>query len=382
MATNECLSEIRNMKNLKVVTVVGTRPQFIKAAPVLRAIEQHNLNHPDRKILEVLVHTGQHYDSNMSKVFFEELKLKEPDYNLEVGSGTHAYQTGEMLKRVEKVLQKEKPELVMVYGDTNSTLAGALAASKVHIPVAHIEAGLRSFNKQMPEEINRVLTDHISDLLFCPSKKAVKNLEREGIKDGVHQVGDVMYDSLLCNTRIAEERSKILGKLRLSSKKYALATVHRQENTDNNNRLSSIFKGLGKIAKEGIKVLVPLHPRTQKRVKSLNISLKNLKIIEPVSYLDMILLEKNSKVILTDSGGVQKEAYWFKVPCITLREETEWVETVEVGWNTLVATNADKIFDAFKKVLYGNRPENFQNSCYGEGNAAKKILECIRKFNV
>ncbi|MBC7221581.1 UDP-N-acetylglucosamine 2-epimerase (non-hydrolyzing) [Candidatus Bipolaricaulota bacterium] len=341
---------------MKIADVVGARPQFIKLAPVLKAIERHNRDHPDRPIHEVLVHTGQHYDYEMSQVFFDELGLKAPDYHLGVGSGTHAYQTGEMLKRVEDVLLKEKPDLVMVYGDTNSTLAGALAAAKLHIPVAHVEAGLRSFNRRMPEEINRVLTDHLSDLLFCPTQTAVENLKREGITEGVHLVGDVMYDAVLQYAELAEAKSEILGRLALKPRSYALATVHRAENTDDPVRLKGIFQGLAALAQEGLPVVVPLHPRTRNALSSLSISQslpRDLLIIEPVSYLDMLILEKNARVILTDSGGVQKEAFFFRVPCVTLREETEWVETVETGWNTLVGCAPERIVRAALEAQEG-----------------------------
>lgn len=364
------------MANMKIADVVGARPQFIKLAPVLKAIERHNRDHPDRPIHEVLVHTGQHYDYEMSQVFFDELGLKAPDYHLGVGSGTHAYQTGEMLKRVEDVLLKEKPDLVMVYGDTNSTLAGALAAAKLHIPVAHVEAGLRSFNRRMPEEINRVLTDHLSDLLFCPTQTAVENLKREGITEGVHLVGDVMYDAVLQYAELAEAKSEILGRLALKPRSYALATVHRAENTDDPVRLKGIFQGLAALAQEGLPVVVPLHPRTRNALSSLSISQslpRDLLIIEPVSYLDMLILEKNARVILTDSGGVQKEAFFFRVPCVTLREETEWVETVETGWNTLVGSNPERITQAALEA----RPGIESAWPYGDGRAAERIVQIL-----
>ncbi|MGQ9756201.1 MAG: UDP-N-acetyl glucosamine 2-epimerase, partial [Desulfotomaculales bacterium] len=360
---------------MKLVDIVGARPQFIKLAPVLKAIEHHNREHPERPIQEVLVHTGQHYDYEMSQVFFDELGLKAPDYHLGVGSGTHGYQTGEMLKRIEEVLLKEKPDLVMVYGDTNSTLAGALTAAKLHIPVAHVEAGLRSFNRRMPEEINRLLTDHVADLLFCPTETAVRNLKREGftniVNDGhllpldyapwipddkprtarhvplVFNIGDVMYDAVLQYVDLAECRSRILEELGLEPKSYALATVHRAENTDDPVCLRGIFQGLATLAQEGLTVVVPLHPRTRNALSPLSLtpdpSPRNLLIIEPISYLDMLMLEKNARVILTDSGGVQKEAFFFRVPCVTLREETEWVETVAAGWNTLVGCDPGRI---------------------------------------
>jgi UDP-N-acetylglucosamine 2-epimerase len=358
---------------VKLLDIVGARPQFIKVGPILRAIEKHNREHPQRVIQEILVHTGQHYDRELSKVFFEELELKEPDYCLGVGSGTHAYQTGEMLKRIEDVLLKEKPDLVMVYGDTNSTLAGALAAAKLHIPVAHVEAGLRSFNKQMPEEINRVLTDHVSDLLFCPTQTAATNLNREGITKGVHLVGDVMYDSVLYNVQLAEKRSKILKRLHLQPKGYALATVHRAENTDDPERLRSIFQALETIAEGGLSVVVPLHPRTRKQLELLKLSLKKLQLVEPVSYLEMLLLEKSATIILTDSGGVQKEAFFFRVPCVTLRNETEWVETVETDWNVLAGWKSERIVEAAKRAC----PSSESAAPYGDGRAAEQIVKWL-----
>ncbi|HAF70302.1 MAG: UDP-N-acetylglucosamine 2-epimerase [Acetothermia bacterium 64_32] len=388
---------------LKIVDVVGARPQFIKLAPVLKAIKEYNEKNPRCPIQEVLVHTGQHYDYEMSGVFFDELGLKDPDCHLGVGSGTHGYQTGEMLKRIEEVLLAEKPDLVMVYGDTNSTLAGALAAAKLHIPVAHVEAGLRSFNKQMPEEINRVLTDHVSDLLFCPTKTAVENLRHEGftdiLNDGdllpypfapyplppasvVINTGDVMYDAALMYLDLAEQKSRILECLGLEPKSYALATVHRAENTDDPERLRAIFAGLEGVARSGLPVILPLHPRTRKALSSLSPtpcplplspSTPSLRPIDPVSYLDMLLLEKNARVILTDSGGVQKEAFFFRVPCVTLREETEWVETVETGWNVLVGCDPDRI----TQVALEARPGIESSWPYGDGRAAERVVELV-----
>ncbi|MCD6172020.1 MAG: UDP-N-acetylglucosamine 2-epimerase (non-hydrolyzing) [Thermoplasmata archaeon] len=364
---------------LKVINIVGARPQFIKLAPVLKAIQHYNEEHKDLPIHEVLVHTGQHYDYEMSQVFFDELGLKNPDYHLGVGSGTHAEQTAEMLKRIEQVLMKEKPDIVMVYGDTNSTLAGALAAAKLHIPVAHVEAGLRSFNRRMPEEINRVLTDHISDFLFCPTQTAVNNLKQEGITKGVYLVGDVMYDAVLMYGELAERKSTILKTLNLKPKSYALATVHRAENTDDPERLSAIFKAFKEIAENGLSVVVPLHPRTRNALSSLEPNPLSyipafLRLIDPVSYLDMLVLEKNAKVILTDSGGVQKEAFFFKVPCVTLREETEWVETVESGWNTICGgSNVKQITQAAVNAQPGIRNSFF----YGNGDSAKKIVTIL-----
>ncbi|GAB6183591.1 UDP-N-acetylglucosamine 2-epimerase (non-hydrolyzing) [Thermodesulfovibrio hydrogeniphilus] len=354
---------------VKVASIVGARPQFIKLKPVANALENAKIEH-------VIIHTGQHYDYEMSKVFFQELSLPEPKYNLGVGSALHGKQTGQMLEKIEKVLLEEKPDIVLVYGDTNSTLAGALAAVKLHIPVAHVEAGLRSYNKRMPEEINRVLTDHVSDLLFCPTHTAVENLKKEGIEKGVFFVGDVMYDAVLEYGKIAQRKSQILGRLALDTKSYALATVHRAENTDNLKRLENIFLGLSKLAQNGLKVIVPLHPRTRKVLSTLSISESlpsNLLIIEPVSYLDMLMLEKNARVILTDSGGVQKEAFFFRVPCVTLREETEWVETVETGWNALVGTDPDRILDTTLKA----KPGTDSASSYGDGRAGERVFSIL-----
>jgi UDP-N-acetylglucosamine 2-epimerase len=359
--------------SLKIVDIVGARPQFIKLAPILRAIVKHNQKRPECPIQEVLVHTGQHYDYEMSQVFFDELGLKSPDYHLGVGSGSHGYQTGEMLKRIEEVLIKEKPDMVMVYGDTNTTLAGALAAAKLHIPVAHIEAGLRSFNREMPEEINRVLTDHISDFLFCPTQTAVENLRREGIEKGVYLVGDVMYDAVLLYLDLAEKKSEIMERLGLKPKSYALVTVHRAENTDQPERLKAIFEGLESVAKEGLPVVLPLHPRTRKQLNTLGIHPKEVQVLDPVSYLDMLVLEKNARVILTDSGGVQKEAFFFRVPCVTLREETEWVETVETGWNTLVGCDPERIV----RTALETRPGIESVWPYGDGQATEKIVSAI-----
>jgi UDP-N-acetylglucosamine 2-epimerase len=354
------------MKPLIVVAIVGARPQFIKAAPVSRALREAGHQ-------EFLLHTGQHYDYEMSRVFFGELGIQEPNINLEVGSGLHGRQTGEMLLRIEEVLLEQKPDCVLVYGDTNSTLAGALAACKLRICLSHVEAGLRSFNREMPEEHNRVLTDHISDMLLCPTKRAVVNLEREGITRNVHLVGDVMYDSVLHNLKLAEKRSQILEKLALKQKDYVLATVHRAENTENTEKLKSIFQTLEKIASDGLSVIVPLHPRTRNKLDSLRLPLSNLQLIKPVSYLEMLLLQKQAKVIVTDSGGMQKEAYWLRIPCVTLRDETEWAETVESGWNMLVGSESNRILRAVKDAHPGSSLEDV----YSDGKAAEKIVQLI-----
>jgi UDP-GlcNAc3NAcA epimerase len=382
---------------MKIVTIVGARPQFIKAAAVGRAILAFNREHcssdhsgSKKQIREILVHTGQHYDYLMDRVFFEELELPRPDYHLGVGSGSHARQTGIMLERIEAVLEKEKPETTIVYGDTNSTLAGALAAAKLNIPVAHVEAGLRSYNRVMPEEINRLLTDHLATLLFCPTTQAVRNLLKEGIKDRkrkvVKKVGDVMYDSILHYSRIAEKKSRILNDLALLTPRasrltsYYLVTLHRAENTDDPQKLRSILKALREIGKD-VPVILPLHPRTKKMIEAYHLlrETKGIKLIDPVSYLDMLKLEKNAEAIFTDSGGVQKEAYWFKVPCFTLREETEWVETIQSRWNVLVGSETKSIV---KKVRYkrGRKPPPRGVGIFGDGKASEKVVQVLSEY--
>ena len=366
---------------MKIVTVVGARPQFIKASAVSRAIRNDYVG----KIDEILVHTGQHYDDNMSKVFFEELDIPRPKYNLEISGGQHGAMTGRMLEAVENILVQEKPDWLLIYGDTNSTLAGALAGAKLHIPVAHVEAGLRSFNMRMPEEINRILVDRVSSLLFCPTEIAVNNLKAEGINQGVHNVGDVMYDVALFYRDIARQKSTILQALELTSGGFVLATCHRAENTDDPKRLGDIFSALAEIAAQ-IPVVVPIHPRTRKLVGEYGLThlLTKITITDPLPFLDMVALEQASRVILTDSGGVQKEAFFYGVPCITMRDETEWVETVDWGWNQLVGASNTKILGAVKKILLGfTAPTGILP--YGNGNSAKKILalllETTGKFN-
>jgi UDP-GlcNAc3NAcA epimerase len=358
-----------NCEKMKILTIIGARPQFIKAATVSRIIQQR------ADISEILVHTGQHYDDNMSEVFFQEMEIPKPDYHLGIGSGNHGSQTGQMLEAIEQVLLKEKPDWVLVYGDTNSTLAGALAAVKLHIKVAHVEAGLRSFNRQMPEEINRVLTDHAADLLFAPTEIAVGNLRREGIAETkIRLVGDVMYDAALYYSVKAEQDSQILEQLRLKENSYILATIHRAENTDNPARLKAIFDGLEQVAQQ-IPIILPLHPRTREALKRHEQTTKNLQLIEPVGYLDMVMLEKHAKLIATDSGGVQKEAFFYQVPCVTLRDETEWVELLKLGANALcsptevvevVLSNLDKVVDSDVGV-------------YGDGKAALGVVGGITK---
>lgn len=357
---------------LTIATIVGARPQFIKAAPVSRAIAAHNAAHPDRLIHEALVHTGQHYDHEMSAIFFAELGLPDPAHHLGVGSGTHGVQTGEMLKALEPVLARERPSLVLVYGDTNSTLAGALAAAKLHVPVAHVEAGLRSFNRRMPEEVNRVVTDHLSTWLFCPSEQAVRNLSREGIDRHVYLVGDVMYDVVRWHLRRAPS-GEALERLRLSPGSYALVTVHRAENTDDPARLRAIFAALGSLATDGMRVVLPLHPRTRHALETSGIIPAGVETIPPASHEQMLTLQANARVILTDSGGVQKEAYWLGVPCVTLREETEWVETLAEGWNVLAGSDPARILDAARREPpAGKRPP-----LYGEGDVAARVVDLV-----
>jgi UDP-GlcNAc3NAcA epimerase len=361
---------------IKITTIVGARPQFIKAAAVSRALATHGAA-GGRPVVERIVHTGQHYDANMSRVFFDELKIPEPAVNLEVGSGPHGKQTAAMLERLEKILLDDRPDWVLIYGDTNSTLAGALAAAKLHIPVAHVEAGLRSFNRRMPEEINRIVADVLAEVLFCPTDTAVANLAHEGITRGVHRVGDVMYDSVLFNTALAERSSRVLETLGMEPKSYYLATVHRAENTDDPERLAGIVRAFGHVQRP---IVLPLHPRTR---KTLGAGLEQMggqvRIIDPVPYLDMLILEKNARLILTDSGGVQKEAYWFGVPCVTLRDETEWVELVHAGANTLVGADMALILETLARLEAGGaeNPAGTGVSLYGDGHSAEAIIRTL-----
>ena len=346
---------------MKVASIVGARPQFIKAAPLdreLRSTGQH-----------VIIHTGQHYDYAMSAVFFEELRIPEPDYNLGVGSASHGKQTGEMLIRIEETLIQENPNCGVVYGDTNSTLAAALAAAKLHLPLAHVEAGLRSFDRGMPEEINRVLTDHVADVLFCPTETAVDNLSREGITEGVFNFGDVMYDAVLQSNELVDREPGVLDSLAVQPGRYLLVTVHRPANTDNDENLRGILDALNQIEEE---VILPAHPRTSQAIDRIGYKLaSNVRLLEPVSYLGMLALEKNARLILTDSGGVQKEAYFFGVPCITLRDETEWVETVDAGWNLLAGASTARILDA----VHSFRPQGQRPLVFGDGKASEKIAQ-------
>jgi len=367
---------------------------------VRRAIQDFNQafrgSRSKNRIWEILVHTGQHYDYLMDKVFFEELELPKPDHHLGVGSGSHGSQTGVMLERIEPILLREKPDAVLVYGDTNSTLAGALTAAKLSIPIAHVEAGLRSYDRNMPEEINRLLTDHLSTILFCPTDEAIQNLKEEGIRHDkdrpwVKNVGDVMHDSILFYSKIAEEKSTILNDLDLVSgdldipqsaicnPHYYLATLHRAENTDDPKRLRSILRAFDKISKIA-PVILPLHPRTKKRLKSLHLQpgSKNVKLIEPVSYLNMLMLEKHAGAILTDSGGVQKEAYWLRVPCITLREVTEWGYTTVEGWNTISGWKTAEIVRAVQRIP--DRKKMRRRGDRGKQTASEKIVHQLFEY--
>ena len=405
---------------MKICTIIGARPQFIKAAMVSRAVRES-----DGRVTEVIVHTGQHYDHKMSQSFFDQLDIPEPKYHLDVGSGSHGDQTGRMLSSIEKVLIDEKPDAVLVYGDTNSTIAGSLAAAKLHIPVGHVEGGMRSFNRRMPEEINRVVTDHIAKWHFCSNQNAVDNLRAEGVTEGVHLVGDVMHDAVLLYKDIANEKSDVLARLGLHgchserrsegtqsknlSSKYALATVHRAENTDDPERLRNIFEALAEISKD-IPVVLPLHPRTRKALDDIGFShlfchperssegtkskdpmfevegspltinpspLTGLLVVDPLPYLDILKLEANASVILTDSGGMQKEAFWFNVPCVTMRDETEWVETVEAGMNKIVGADMNAIHEAVKDYCNSSFVANLDSWGLNNKRASVSIVDFL-----
>lgn len=375
---------------MKIVTIIGARPQIIKAAAISRAIAKYFSD----EINEYIVHTGQHYDENMSDVFFRELGIPEPDINLHVGSGLHGKQTAAMIEGIEKVLLDIKPDYLVLYGDTNSTLAGAIAASKLLIPIVHIEAGLRSFNKTMPEEINRIVCDHCSALLFCPTIAGIKNLEREGFSlegkmpfttdnPGVFHCGDVMYDNSLYFASLAEKQSDILKKLNLTEKEFVLATIHRNQNTDDAARLQFLFNSLYATALNNqIDIILPLHPRTQKMLKENKIKIakeaeKFLHVIPPVSFLDMIMLEKNSSLVMTDSGGVQKEAFFFGKPTIILRPETEWVEIVEHGTAVLAGSTVEELVNQATQYLK-NPPSDFPE-IFGNGKASEFICQTMLK---
>jgi len=353
---------------MKIVSVVGARPEFVQAWPVSQALRA---NHR-----EILVHTGQHYDYKMSQAFFDDLGIPAPDYNLEVGSGSHGKQTAEVLARLEEVLIKEQPDLVVVRGDTNSTLAGALAASKLHIPTAHVEAGERSFDRRMPEEINRLVSDTLADVHFCVSHTAVQHLAAEGITDSAHWVGDVMLDALIHNRPIARRKSDVLARLDLKSGGYALVTIHRAANTDDPLRLGQIVQALNQVPET---IVFPAHPRTRKAFAQIGAQFADhVRLVEPVGYLDMMMLEENARLIATDSGGVQREAYFLSVPCLTLRDETEWVETVQVGWNKLIGVEPEQVMDAW----FNFAPPTEHPPIFGNGAAAERIAQILEADDV
>lgn len=355
---------------MSVLTIVGARPQFIKAWPLAQALKKNNIQ-------EVLVHTGQHYDDQMSRIFFDELGLTPPAFNLGVGSGTHAEQTAAMLVALERTVRDVNPSCVVVFGDTNTTLAGAIAACKLGVPVAHVEAGLRSFNRAMPEEHNRVLVDHCSNLLFCPTQTAVANLAREGVVQGVHLVGDVMFDAIIHFAPIALERSTLRAALGLAQDEYVLATVHRAYNTDDPAALARLLQALNGVGKPTV---FPIHPRTRSRLREFGIDpsgSSNVRFIDPVGYFDMLALEQGASVILTDSGGVQKEAFFLGVPCVTLRPETEWVETVENGWNRVVGSDPVLIAEA---AMNATKPKGRKPTPFGDGTSAVKIADILTGY--
>lgn len=353
----------------KIVSIIGARPQFIKAAAVSRAFSKSPIE-------EIIIHTGQHFDKNMSEIFFEEMQIPQPHYNLQINSLSHGAMTGRMIEEIEKVLQKENPDAVLIYGDTNSTIAGALAAKKLHIKVIHVEAGLRSFNMEMPEEINRILTDRISDFLFCPTETAVKNLMKEGFENfdcKIINSGDVMQDAALYYAQFSKDKSSITNDLNLQDKKFVLGTFHRQENTDNLENLSEIIRALNEINKS-VPVIIPLHPRTKKIIQQNNLK-PQFTIIEPVGYFDMIELLKNCQLVMTDSGGLQKEAFFFQKHCITMRDQTEWTELIENGFNVLTGADFTLITNAFHDFY--TKESDFSIGLYGNGNASEIIISAL-----
>lgn len=354
---------------LRILTVVGARPQFVKAAALSSALRERDWD-------EYLVHTGQHYDDSMSEVFFSELGIPDPDVNLGIGSGHHGETTGRMMAGIERECLEDRPDLVLVYGDTNSTLAAALVASKLHIPIAHVESGLRSFDRRMPEEVNRILADHVSSLLFCPSQSAVTNLKKEGVTEGVFEVGDIMRDALCMFLQRAKERSNAIERFGLNPGEYALLTIHRPSNTDDVETLEELLEAAGEMGP----VLFPAHPRCSESVRELisrNILKDNIQVVEPLGYLDFLAAASQARFIATDSGGLQKEAYWLKVPCITLREQTEWIETVETGWNRLVGNSAE----AFRDAVCSLALPKSHHELYGDGKTAIRICDIISDWS-
>lgn len=361
---------------MKIITIIGARPQFVKAATVSRAILEHNKVNPLNIIEELIIHTGQHYDANMSDVFFDEMEIPKPAYTLGVGGGSHGAMTGRQLEKIEEVLLNENPDYVLVFGDTNSTLAGALAAAKLHIPVIHVEAGLRSFNMKMPEEINRILTDQISDILFCPTTTAMNNLKNEGFENKQCQIiniGDVMYDAALYYSPKSKKPSSVSV-----DNNFALVTIHRADNTDNVERLTNIVNALNEIHLQ-TPVICPIHPRTRKMMAEISV-IPTFEMIEPVGYFEMIWLLQNCAVVITDSGGLQKEAYFFKKPCVTMRDQTEWVELIEAGVNQLVGASQEKIVNSVLATIESSIPISFfANKIYGDGNSAQKIVQLLKE---
>jgi len=360
---------------MKVLTVLGARPQFVKAATVSRELAK------DNEISEVILHTGQHFDKNMSDVFFDEMQIPQPNYNLNINNLSHGAMTGQMLEKIEEIIQKENPDYILVYGDTNSTLAGAIAAKKIHIKVAHVEAGLRSFNMKMPEEINRILTDRISDVLFCPTDVALHNLSKEGFDNFECEIvknGDVMLDAAMFYSEMSDQKSNICNEL--NHNEFAICTIHRPENTDVQENLSGIINAINEISTK-IPIVLPLHPRTKKIMAENGIKTE-FDVIEPVGYLDMISLLKNCKFVMTDSGGMQKEAYFFKKQCITMREQTEWTELIENGWNTIVGADRNKILNSASDILSDNLNKKPWEDIYGEGNASEVIVSSLKKFHI
>lgn len=359
---------------MKILTIIGARPQFIKAGTISREISR--LKVLGEEIQEVIVHTGQHYDTNMSSIFFDEMHIPKPDYLLGIGGNSHGSMTGKMLERIEDILFVERPDWVLVYGDTNSTLAGALAASKLNVPIAHVEAGLRSYNMRMPEEINRILTDRISSLLLCPTTTSVRNLHQEGFnywsgEPSLALVGDIMQDGAFFYSNLSKKPQDLVLKER-----FVLATIHRAENVDNHERLISIIKGLNEIASE-IQVVLPLHPRTRNIILNIGLDISALEVIEPIGYLNMVWLLQNCLCVITDSGGLQKEAFFFEKPCITMRDETEWTELVDAGANVLTGANSEKIVVAYREV--DRKGITYDQRIYGGGNAAKNIIDMMKK---
>lgn len=361
---------------MKIVTIVGARPQFIKSAIVSRAINKYNetlKGNNQKYINEIIIHTGQHFDDNMSDVFFKQMQIPQPDYNLNINCLNNGAMTGQMLEKIEEALLKEKPYFVLLYGDTNSTLAGALAAKKLHINIAHVEAGLRSFNMQMPEEVNRILTDRISNILFCPTDKAIENLRKEGFENfdcKIVKCGDVMLDAAIFYSNLAKKPEFNIPN------RFILSTIHRAENTDNTEKLTSIIAALNEISKE-IEIILPLHPRTRKKLELSKIK-PDFKTTNPVSYLEMIYLLNNCSMVITDSGGLQKESFFFKKPCITVRDETEWVELIEYGFNRVVGSDKETIYKNYKEML--DKPLDFELNLYGDGNASTRIVRELTSY--